>query len=338
MTISIKLARTVKDLVQMAQTEYFDAGHRTCQGCESAMVLRWVAKAAGPNTIVIGATGCMYVANTTYYTTAWALPWIHTQLSGTGSAAVGTAAALKALMEKGKLPNEKINVIGICGDLGCADAGLSEVSNALTHTKYNFLILMYDNESSANTDIQETTMTPFGALTTFSPSGKQIRIMKYRWKKNMAAMMAVGHPEVKYVATAMAADPIDLYNKVRKALEIGGPTFIHTLDPCPKGWGYDPKYSHEIGKLAVETGLWPLFEIENGKFRLTSTSARIASGEIKRKPVKEYIRRQTRFKHLTDEDIEYIQRKVDEMWEKWLIPGLLPLTKELPYPETTKAQ
>jgi len=162
--------------------------------------------------------------------------------------------------------------------------------------------------------------------------------MKYRWKKNMAAMMAVGHPEVKYVATALAADPIDLYNKVRKALEIGGPTFIHTLDPCPKGWGYDPKYSHEIGKLAVETGIWPLFEIENGKFRLTSTSARIASGELKRKPVREYIRRQTRFKHLTDKDIEYIQSKVDEMWEKWLIPGLIPLTKELPYPETTKTE
>ena len=130
MTVQIRLARTVKDLLQMAQTEYFDAGHRTCQGCESAMVLRWVAKAAGPNTIVIGATGCMYVANTTYYTTSWALPWIHTQLSGTGSAAVGTAAAIKALIEKGRLPNERINVIGICGDLGCADAGLSEV---LTH-------------------------------------------------------------------------------------------------------------------------------------------------------------------------------------------------------------
>jgi pyruvate ferredoxin oxidoreductase, beta subunit (EC 1.2.7.1) len=97
MTVQIRLARTVKDLLQMAQTEYFDAGHRTCQGCESAMVLRWVAKAAGPNTIVIGATGCMYVANTTYYTTSWALPWIHTQLSGTGSAVVGTGSGDKGV-------------------------------------------------------------------------------------------------------------------------------------------------------------------------------------------------------------------------------------------------
>ena len=311
---------------KVPEQEYFTSGHRTCQGCESAQLMKLMAKAGGPRTIILGATGCMYVANTTYYSTPWAVPWMHTQLGSAGSAATGTAAALRAMMRKGKMEKEPINVIAVCGDGGGADMGLSAISAALQHTQYNLLILMYDNESYANTDIQVSGSSPYGANSTFSPPGKVKRIMNRRWKKNTAAMLAAGHPDCKYVATVCTAYPVDVMNQIRKALSIGGPTFIHSLDPCPKGWDYDPMYSHELGELAVETGIWPLYEIENGDLKMLGKSRRIARGQLKRKPTREYLTRQGRFAHFIEEDFEYFQAKIDEMWEKWLIPGVIPFS------------
>jgi pyruvate ferredoxin oxidoreductase beta subunit len=320
----------IKTVRQVPYTEYFVSGHRTCQGCESALVMRYIAKAAGPRSIVLGSTGCMYVANTSYYTTPWVVPWMHTQLGSAGSAATGTAAGLKALMRKGKLKDERINVIAFCGDGGGADMGLGAISAALTHTDYNFLIILYDNESYANTDIQLSGQTPWGAVTTFSPSGKSQRIMHKRWKKNVPGMLAAGHPESKYIASACASYGVDFMNKVRKALEIGGPTFIHTLDPCPKGWHYDPQYSHELGKLAVETGIWPMFESENGVLRLNGTTKTIADGRFKRKPVRDYLSRQGRFAHFTEEDYDFFQGKIDHIWTQTLIPGVTSYRVEDP--------
>ncbi|MBI1986382.1 MAG: hypothetical protein HYS64_06855, partial [Rhodospirillales bacterium] len=114
--------------------EYFTSGHRTCQGCESAQLMKLMAKAGGPRSIILGSTGCMYVANTTYYSTPWAVPWMHTQLGSSGSAATGTVAALRAMMRKGKMKKERINVIAVCGDGGGVDMGLSAISAALQHT------------------------------------------------------------------------------------------------------------------------------------------------------------------------------------------------------------
>jgi pyruvate ferredoxin oxidoreductase beta subunit len=317
-----------KGIKKVPHQEYFTSGHRTCQGCESAQIMKLMAKAAGPRSIILGSTGCMYVANTTYYATPWVIPWMHTQLGSAGSAATGTAAGLRALMRKGKMSKEPINVIAFCGDGGGADMGLSAISAAMQHTEYNLLILMYDNESYANTDIQVSGSSPYGANTTFSTPGKVHRIMHRRWKKNTAAMLAAGHPESKYVATICTSSPIEAMNKVRKALTIGGPTFIHSLDPCPKGWDYDPMYSHEIGELAIETGIWPLYEVEENTVKLYGKSRQIAKGLRERKPVREYLERQGRFAHFIDEDFEYFQTKVDEMWEKWLVPGVIPFSND----------
>jgi pyruvate ferredoxin oxidoreductase beta subunit len=312
---------------KVAHEEYYTSGHRTCQGCESAQVMRLMAKAAGPRTIVLGATGCMYVANTTYYSTPWVVPWMHTQLGSAGSAATGTAAGLRALMRKGKIDKEPINVIAFCGDGGGADMGLSAISAALQHTNYNLLVFMYDNESYANTDIQVSGSSPYGVNTSFSPPGKLHRIMHKHWKKNTAAMIAAGHPDCRYVATVVSTNAVDTMNKVRRALSIGGPTFIHSLNPCPKGWDYDPKYSQQIGELAVETGIWPLFEIEDRKLKMYGKSQHIASGAVKRKPVGDYLMRQGRFAHFTKEDIALVQARTDEMWEKWFLPGVLSFAK-----------
>jgi pyruvate ferredoxin oxidoreductase beta subunit len=152
--------------------------------------------------------------------------------------------------------------------------------------------------------------------------------MNKRWKKNMAAMMAVGHPGVRYVATGCGSYAVDLMNKIRKALEIGGPTFIHTYDPCPKGWDYDPMYSHELGMLGVETGIWVQYEVIDGEISLNGPTRMIARGKRKRKPVYEFLKRQGRFAHFNDEDVDYFQAKVDEMWEKWWLPGILPIWPE----------
>ncbi len=318
-----------KGVKKLPLEEFFTSGHRTCQGCESALVMKLMIKEAGPRTVVLGSTGCMYVANTTYYSTSWVVPWMHTQLGSSGSAALGASAALKVLMRKGKMKDEPINVIAFCGDGGGADMGLAAISATLTHPGYNCLILMYDNESYANTDIQLSGSTPYGAHTTFSPPGKIKRIMHHRWKKNTAAMLAAGHPTCRYVATVCMSYPVYSMNAVRKALTIGGPTFIHSLDPCPKGWDYDPMGSHELGELAVMTGIWPLWEMENRVLRLIGKTRDIADGRLKRLPVRDYLLKQGRFAHFTDDDIAYFQSKVDETWNKWVIPGVIPFQKQL---------
>ena len=326
--LEIQKLDAFKGVKKVTIEEYFTSGHRTCQGCESALVMKLMVKASGPRTIVLGSTGCMYVANTTYYTTPWVVPWMHTQLGSSGSAGLGTAAGLKVLMRKGKMKKEPINVIAFCGDGGGVDMGLSAISATLMHPQYNLLILCYDNESYANTDIQVSGASPWGANTTFSPPGKKYRIMHTRWKKNVAGMLAAGHPGCRYVATVCASYALDMMNKVRKALSIGGPTFIHSLDPCPKGWDYDPMYSHELGELAIEAGIFPLYEVEDMKLKFYGKTKKIVEGRLKRKPVRDYLLRQGRFAHFTDEDTDYFQKKTDEMWEKWILPGVIPLRPE----------
>src|ERR1041384_273112 len=328
-TNATQLLPPFKGVKRVTIEEYFTSGHRTCQGCESALVMKLMVKAAGPRTIVLGSTGCMYVANTTYYTPPWVAPWMPPQLGSSGSAALGTSAGLKALMKKGKMKSEPINVIAFCGDGGGADMGLNGISATLTHKDYNCLILLYDNESYANTDIQLSGMTPYGANTTFSPPGKTHRIIHKRWKKNMAGMMAAGHPECRYVATVCASYAVEMMNKVRKALTIGGPTFIHSLDPCPTGWDYAPMLSHELGELAIEPRFSPLDERKGGERRSDGKTRAIADGRP-RKPVREYLLKQGRFAHFTEEDLAYFQSKVDEMWDKWEIPGVIPFWKERP--------
>jgi pyruvate ferredoxin oxidoreductase beta subunit len=291
--------------------------------------MRLVAKAAGPRTVVLNCTGCMYVANTSYYTTPWAVPWMHTQLFAAGAGALGIAAGYKALMRKGKMKDEPINVISICGDGGGSDAGLAGISSAMLHAEYNLLVLMYDNETYANTDIQVSGSTPWGANTSFSTPGTVKRIMYHCWKKNMAGLIIAGHPTVKYVATMSTSFALQGMNNIRKALTIGGPTFIHCLNPCPKGWDFDPIMSYELGELSVNTGIWPLFEVEEGKLKLFGKTRMIADGKAVRTPVKEYLLKQGRFAHFTNDDVDYFQSKIDDMWNKWLVPGIIPIQKEV---------
>ena len=318
-----------KGVKKIPNEEYYTSGHRTCQGCYSAETMRLVAKAAGPRTVILNCTGCMYVANTSYYTTPYVVPWMHTQLFAAGAGALGIAAGYKALMRKGKMKDEPINVISICGDGGGSDAGLAGISSAMMHPEYNLLVMMYDNETYANTDIQVSGSTPWGANTSFSTPGSVKNIMYHCWKKNMAGLMIAGHPTVKYVATMSTSFALQGMNNIRKALTIGGPTFIHCLNPCPKGWDFDPIMSYELGELSVSTGIWPLYEVEEGKLKMFGKSKMIADGKLARLPVKDYLLKQGRFAHFTSDDVDYFQSKIDDMWTKWLVPGIIPIRKEI---------
>lgn len=297
----------ITTVVNAPKDEFYESGRRTCAGCGPALTLRLIAKAAGERSIAISPTGCMYVANTSYFTTPWVIPWVHTQLGAGGSAVLGTSAGLRALMRKGKKNKEKINVILLGGDGGTADMGLSSLSNALL-SDYEFLYVLYDNESYANTGIQVSGTTPYGANTTFTPPGKTKPQGNLRWPKNMAKIVA-DHSNVKYLATASIAYPVDLMNKVRKGLNAGGPAFIYMSTPCPKGWMFDPSMTVELAKLGVQTGAHPIYEIEDGVFILNIKPE-------KRLPISEYMSRQGRFSHLMEKDIEYIQKRIDQEWSE----------------------
>lgn len=289
----------IKSIKKAPVEEYYVPGHRTCAGCGPALQYRLVAKAAGPNTIFLGPTGCMYVANTSYGCGPFAVPWIHAQITNGGAVASGIESAYKAMIRKHKTDAEFPNVIVMAGDGGSADIGLQALSAAF-YRGHNILFVAYDNESYANTGIQTSPTTPYGAWTTFSPAGPVKPAGKELMPKDLPKMMAHGHPELKYLATASLSYPLDLMNKVRKGLNAEGPALLYIHAPCPKGWSFPAEKTVEMGKLAVETGMFQLYELQDGQYKLTYQPKEL-------KPVEEYIRLQGRFSHLQPEHIQKLQ-------------------------------
>ncbi len=289
----------------LTQKEYFAPGHRACQGCAEALAVRLVAKALGRNVIVANATGCMEVTTTPLPFTAWRVPWIHVAFENTAAVASGIESGLRVLMRKKRIPSKKVTTVAMAGDGGTADIGLQALSGALERG-HNFIYICTDNEAYMNTGIQRSSSTPFGAFTTTSPVGK-VQMGQPTWKKNMPAI-ALAH-DIPYVATACPSYPMDLVQKVKKAADIPGPAYIHILSVCPTGWRSAPELSIKLGRLAVETGVFPLYEVERGKYRLTIDFPKL-------KPIKEYFKLQGRFRHLTDEMIEEIERRVHQEYEK----------------------
>ena len=278
--------------------ELFAPGHRTCAGCGSVLAARHLLKATGMDVIICESTGCLEVTSTQYPLTSWKVPWIHVLFENAASVATGVKAALEAQ------GNDHTQVIAFGGDGGMVDIGFGAVSGAMERND-DIMIITYDNEAYANTGIQRSGATPFGASTTTSPAGK-VSIGKRAWKKNIP-MIAVAHG-VKYVACASIAYPQGLQNKIKKAMSIRGTRYIHIHTPCPIGWGFDSSKTIEIARLAVHTGMWILYEIENGKFKKTMNP------ELK--PVEEYLRMQNRFKHLTEKEIKIIQDHIHATWKE----------------------
>jgi pyruvate ferredoxin oxidoreductase beta subunit len=289
----------------LTQREYFAPGHRACQGCAEALAVRLVAKALGRNVVVASATGCMEIVSSPFPFTSWRVPWFHVAFENTAAVASGIESGLKMLMRKGRIPQKKIVTIGMAGDGGTADIGLQALSGALERG-HDMIYVCTDNEAYMNTGIQRSSSTPFGASTTTSPAGK-VKMGQMTWKKNMPAIVAAHN--IPYVATACPSYPIDLVQKVKKAAAIEGPAYLHILSVCPTGWRSTPENSIKLGRLAAETGVFPLYEIERGQYRLNADFPKL-------RPLKEYTKLQGRFRHLSDEMLQEIEKRVHQEYQQ----------------------
>ncbi len=284
----------------LEKKEGFLPGHRACIGCGEALAVRLVCKALGDNVIIANATGCMEIVSSQIPYTSWGVPWIHTLFENTAAVASGIEAGLKVMNRKGTRRLPDVKVVAIAGDGGTSDIGLQALSGALERG-HDFLYVCFDNEAYMNTGIQRSSSTPYGAATTTTPVGK-VSTGQYTWKKNMPAIVAAH--DIPYIATACPSYYKDLIAKVEKAVAVKGPSYLHILSVCPTGWRCPTNISVSIGRLAVETGMFPLYEIENGKYRLNMELSQL-------KPVSEYLKLQGRFRHLSEDMVNYIQQGVD---------------------------
>jgi pyruvate ferredoxin oxidoreductase beta subunit len=284
--------------------EYIAPGHRACSGCGEVLAVRYVCKALGRNTIISNATGCMEIISSPLPESAWEVPWIHTLFENASAVASGIESALKARKRKYGY-NKEVKVVAMGGDGGTADIGLQSLSGAMERG-HDFIYVCYDNEAYMNTGIQRSSETPFGASTTTAPSGKK-SMGQHTQKKNMAAI-AAAH-DIPYVATSCSSYPFDIMAKIEKAKKVKGPSYIHILSVCPTGWRCPSNLTIKMGRLAVETGIFPLYEIENGEYKLNFDYPKL-------RPVEDYLKAQGRFRHLDKEQTAKIQDKVNQEYEK----------------------
>jgi pyruvate ferredoxin oxidoreductase beta subunit len=287
----------------MAETAtLFKPGHTACAGCGQAIGARLVLDAAGKNTIISNATGCLEVFSTKYPESSWGVPFIHSLFENCSAVASGVESALKFLGKK-----DAINVIAQGGDGGTADIGLQAISG-MFERGHDVLYVCYDNEAYMNTGIQRSGLTQTDTNTTTTPPGEG-SIGNPRPKKAMPDI-AAAHG-IPYVATASVGYPQDIQKKVKKALAIRGPKYLQIHVPCPLGWRHESSLTFDVAKLAVETGLYPIFEIENGQL--------IPRKIAKVKPVEEYLKVQGRFKHLlkNPDAIKQVQAIADANIKKY---------------------
>jgi len=279
------------------EEEILSTGHLACQGCGATLAMRYALKALGRDVIIALPACCWTVIDGPFPYSSVGVPLFHTAFETAASVASGIEAGLEIQGKKG------VTVLGWAGDGGTMDIGIQALSGAVERGD-NFIYVCYDNEAYMNTGIQRSSSTPYGAWTSTTPA----KTFKSTPKKNMVEIM-VAH-KIPYAATASISHPEDFISKMRSAKKIKGPKFLQILSPCPVGWRYPPQMTVKVGKLAVETNVFPLYEVRYGKYRVRKPA--------KPKPVAEYLELQGRFKHLKATEIIEIQKKVDEEWRTLL--------------------
>ena len=286
-------------------------GHRLCAGCGASIIVRQMLAAIDDPVVIANATGCLEVATTIYPYTAWRVPWIHNAFENAASTISGVEAAYRSLVRQGKIPEQNVKFIAFGGDGGTYDIGLQALSGAVERG-HQFLYVCYDNGAYMNTGIQRSSATPLGAHTTTSPAGKVIPGKQQNRKDLTSIMAAHGIP---YVAQAAPSQWRDLMKKTRKAVDCGGSAFMNVLSSCNRGWRHGTDETIEITQLGVDTCYWPLFEVEDGEWRLTYKPK-------EKPPVEEWLKRQGRFRHLFRPEnrhiIDELQAEVDRQWERLL--------------------
>ncbi|KJS39941.1 MAG: pyruvate ferredoxin oxidoreductase [Rhodospirillaceae bacterium BRH_c57] len=311
-----ELDQTALDDLRRRQPRFrgLEAGHRACQGCGEALAARLVMESIGPDVVVTNATGCLEVFTTPWPQSAWRVPWMHSLFENSAAIASGVEAALKHQGRDGT------KVVALGGDGGTFDIGFQALSGMLERT-HDILYVCFDNEAYMNTGIQRSSSTPHAAATTTSPSGKA-RMGKRHLKKDLLSIIAAHH--IPYAASASVAYPADLRRKVRHAIGIKGPTFLLVHSPCPLGWAHDAARTVEIARLAVQTGLFPLIEMERSEV--------VGVMPIRDpRPVTDYLSLQGRFRHLFTEgdpraleEREHLQALADHTIAKFGLRGAGP--------------
>jgi pyruvate ferredoxin oxidoreductase beta subunit len=300
------------NLKEMAkQEERLTGGHRACAGCGIPIIVRQIMHSIKDPVVVGCATGCLEVVTTIYPYTAWKVPFLHNAFENSAATVSGMESAYRAMKKKGKI-NKEIKFLAFGGDGGTYDIGFQSLSGAMERG-HDMLYVCYNNEAYMNTSVQRSGATPFGAHTTTAPAGK-VKQGKEQFKKNLTEIM-VAH-EIPYVAQAAVGNWMDLTKKIEKAMTIKGPKYIGILQPCQLGWGYPMEMTVEIGKLAVDTCIWPLYEVEHGKYKLSYKPK-------EKKPITEWLKSQARFKHLlkpgNEKLVELIQANIDKHWNNLLL-------------------
>ncbi len=279
------------------ENEYF-YGHKACAGCGGSLAVRIALKVLGERTVAVLPAGCMSAVGFNFPQLCFSNNAIISTFAGTASMLTGIEAGLRAQ------GITDFHAVGFAGDGGTADIGLQALSGAIDRND-NILYICYDNEAYMNTGIQKSSLTPFGARTTTTPAGKNIR-GNLRPKKNMFEIVAAH--DIPYAATASVGFLDDFMRKVEKASKIKGTKFIHIIAPCPTGWGIPSDETVEIAKEIVNCGLWVLAEYENGEYKLNYRPKSFSNPA-------DYLKKQSRFRHLTDEDIQTIITSRDIKWE-----------------------
>jgi pyruvate ferredoxin oxidoreductase beta subunit len=293
--------QTKTTIMSLPETEFVHPGTRACSGCSLGIAYRIALKAMGEDTILVVPPSCLTVLQGLFPVASTKLPCLNVTFASTAAAATGIRAALKVLRK------EKTKVVAWAGDGGTSDIGLQSLSGAVERGD-DFLFICYDNEGYMNTGTQRSGTTPQWAITSNTPiKGKK------QQKKDVPAIMAAHN--LSYVASCSASYPLDLYDKIGKALKMPGVKYIHIQIPCPPGWGFEPRYTVKVGRLAVETGLVELYEVENSIMSLTGASKKIVD---KRSlvPVVEYLKAQSRFRQMTDAQVLDIQMQVNNRWTR----------------------
>jgi pyruvate ferredoxin oxidoreductase beta subunit len=281
----------------LSEDEYF-YGHKACAGCGGSLAVRIALKVLGDRSIAVLPAGCMSAVGFNFPQLCVGNNAMISTFAGTASMLTGAAAGLRAQGIK------DFQAVGFAGDGGTADIGLQALSGAIDRND-DILYICYDNEAYMNTGIQKSSLTPYGARTTTTPAGKNIH-GNLRPKKNMFEIVAAHG--ITYAATASVGYLNDFMRKVEKASKIRGTKYIHVIAPCPTGWGTATDETIETAKEVVDCGLWYLAEYENGEFILNKSPKQFSD-------IKEYLKKQGRFKHLVEEDFQVIEDSRDAKWE-----------------------
>lgn len=293
-----------------ATPELLSGGHRLCAGCGAPIILRLLSHVVDKPLVVGSSTGCVEVSTTIFPYSAWKCSFVHNAFENSAATVSGVETAYRALKKKGKI-KEEFRFLAMGGDGGMYDIGFQSLSGAMERG-HRMVAMCYDNEAYMNTGVQRSSATPFGADTTTQPAGKVVQ-GKTRFPKDLTGIMAAHR--IPYAAQSSPSHWNDLATKAKKAFDTNGPAFLNILSPCPPGWKYSSEQTIELARLAVDTCFWPLYEVENGVWKVTYKPKTI-------RPVTDWISLQGRFKHLMRPEnkniLDSIQEYVTKNWNDLL--------------------